>query len=197
MKRRSVFKSLLGASALAPAAAAQTQPASNAPVADDSFKIDLTVADAVADAVANRGHRFFTVQQYATLLRLCDLLGPAIDGKPSARQAETPQFLDFLLAESPAERQTLYAQGLDQLDIDARLRRGKAFADLSDGEAGELLAPLRAAWTHRAPDSAVARFLREAKLDVLRATMNSKAYADASAGSRRAMGVNTYWDVID
>ena len=193
MKRRSVFKSLLSVPALAPAAAAQTPPASNAPVADDVFKIDLSSADAVADART----RHFTPQQYATLVRLCDLLGPAYNGKPSARQAEVPQFLDFLLSQSPVERKVLYAQGLDQLDIDARQRRAKAFAELSDGEAAELLAPLRAAWTWKAPADVLGRFLREAKLDVLRATINSKPYADAAAGSRRATGVNTYWDVID
>ncbi|MFN0101756.1 MAG: gluconate 2-dehydrogenase subunit 3 family protein [Bryobacteraceae bacterium] len=189
MKRRTVFKSL----ALVPAVAAQTPPASNAPAADDVFKIDLTTADAVADP----RHKFFTPRQYATLAKLCDLLGPAYNGRPSAKQAETPQFLDFLLAQSPAERQVLYVQGLDQLEIDARLKRAKSFADLSDGEAGELLAPLQAKWTWKAPAEPLARFLREAKNDVLRATANSKAYADAGAGSRRAAGVNTYWDVID
>lgn len=193
MKRRSVFKSLLGASALAPAAAAQTPPSSNAPVAEDVFKIDLTPADAVADP----RHKFFSPQQYATLVRLCELLGPAYNGKPSAKQAEAPQFLDFLLSKSPSPRQVLYAQGLDQLDIDARLRRGKPFAEWSDVEAADLLAPLRSAWTWKAPADPLARFLREAKADVLRATMNSKPYADAAAGSRRAAGVNTYWDVID
>ena len=91
----------------------------------------------------------------------------------------------------------LYAQGLDQLDIDARMKRGKAFAELADGEAAELLAPLKAKWTWKAPSEPLARFLREAKADVLRATVNSKAYADASAGSRRGTGVNTYWDVIE
>jgi hypothetical protein len=193
MKRRSVFKSLLGATALAPAAAAQTPPTSNAPAAEDAAKFDLTTADAVADP----RHKFFTAQQYATLGRLCDLLGPAYNGKPSARQAEAPQFLDFLLSKSPAERQVLYAQGLDQLDIDARMKRGKAFADLNESDAGELLAPLRSQWTWKTPTEPLARFLREAKADVLRATVNSKAYADASAGSRRGTGVNTYWDVIE
>jgi hypothetical protein len=173
---------------------AQTPQGSNAPTADDVFKIDLTAADAVADP----RHKFFSAEQYATLVRLCDLLGPAYNGKPSAKQAEAPQFLDFLLAQSPAERQVLYAQGLDQLDIDARLKRGKGFAELADGEAGELLAPLRAKWRWKAPVEPLARFLREAKNDVLRATLNSKAYADAAAaGSRRATGVNTYWDVIE
>jgi hypothetical protein len=193
MKRRSVFQSLLGVSALAPAAAAQTPPTSNAPTPDDVFKIDLTTPDAVADP----RHRFFTQQQYATLGKLCDLLGPAYNGKPSAKQAEAPQFLDFLLSKSPSDRQVLYAHGLDQLDIDARARRGKGFAELSDAEAGELLAPLKAKWTWKPPADPLARFLREAKNDVLRATLNSKPYADAAAGSRRATGVNTYWDVID
>jgi len=193
MKRRTIFKSLAGVAALSPATMAQTPAGSNAPTPDDVFKIDLTTADAVADP----RHKFLTPQQYATLARLCDLLGPAYNGKPSAKQAEAPQFLDFLLAQSPADRQMLYAQGLDQLDIDARSRRGKGFADLSDAEAGELMAPLRAKWTWKAPTEPLARFLRAAKLDVLRATLNSKVYAEAGAGSRRAAGVNTYWDVVE
>ena len=194
MKRRTVFKSLLGASAVAPAAMAQAAQGSNAPTADDVFKIDLTAADAVADP----RHKFFTGQQYATLERLCDLLGPAYKDRPSAKQAEAPQFLDFLLSQSPADRQVLYAQGLDQLDIDSRLKKGKGFAELSDGEAGELLSPLKAKWAWKAPVEPLARFLREAKSDVMRATMNSKAYADAAAaGGRRATGMNTYWEVID
>lgn len=193
MKRRSVFQSLLGVSALAPVARAQTPAGSNAPSADDVPKIDLATADAVGEP---RG-RFFSPQRYATLVRLCGLLGPPHEDKPSAVQAEVPQFLDFLLSESPSPRQILYAQGLDQLDIDARMQRRKTFADLTDTEAGVLLAPLRAPWTWAAPPGILARFLREAKLDVLRATMNSKPYADAAAGSRRALGVNAYWDVID
>jgi hypothetical protein len=193
MKRRSVFKSLLSVPALAPVAAAQAPAGSNAPTADDAIPLAVTTAEAVADARP----RFFAAQQYATLGRLCDLLGPAYNGKPSARQAEVPQFLDFLLSQSPADRQVLYSQGLDQLDIDARQRSGKAFADLSDSEAAPLLAPLRAGWTWKAPADLTGRFLREAKNDILRATVNSKPYADAAAGSRRATGVNPYWDVID
>jgi len=189
MKRRTVFKSLMGVSTLAPSVIGQTAT----PATDEAFKIDLSAADAVADS----RHKYFTPQQYATLTRLCDLLGPAHNGRPSATQAEAPQFLDFLLSQSPTERQVLYSQGLDQLDIDARLRRGKGFAELNDGEAGELLAPLKTKWTWKAPAEPLARFLREAKNDVLRATVNSKAYAEAGAGSRRASGVNTYWDVID
>ncbi len=194
MKRRSIFKTLAAASALAPAAAAQTPPTSNAPTADDAFKLDLSTPDAVADP----RHKFFTPQQYATLVRLCDLLGPAYNGKPSAKQAEVPQFLDFLLAQSPTPRKVLYSQGLDQLDIDARHRHNKPFADTQDTEAALHLAPLKGKWTYNPPTDLLARFLREAKNDILRATMNSKTYADAAAAaSRRSTGVNTYWDVID
>lgn len=193
MKRRTVFQSLAGVAALAPAAAAQTPPSSNAPTADDAFKLDLTVPDAVADA----RHRHFTPQQYATLEKLANLIAPGYNGRPSAAQAEVPQFLDFLLSKSQTERQMLYTQGLDQLDIDARAKKSKPFAELSDADAGELLAPLKAKWTWKAPEAQLPRFLREAKNDILRATANSKAWADAAAGSRRGTGVNTYWDVID
>jgi Gluconate 2-dehydrogenase subunit 3 len=188
MKRRSALGGLIGL----PALAAQTPPTSNAPKADDNPRLET----APADAVATPRHKFFTPAQFATLRKLCDLILPALNGRPSANDAETPQFLDFLLAESPTDRQVLYAQGLDQLDIDARLKHGRGFAALADADANAQLAPLRAKWTWRPPADPLARFLREAKSDILRATSNSKVWAESGTG-RRGAGVNTYWEVID
>lgn len=189
MKRRSALGGLLGL----PALAAQAPPTSNAPTRDDNPKLDM----ATADAVGAPRHRFLTPQQFGTLTKLSDLIAPAYNGRPSASEAETPQFLDFLLSESQTDRQVLYAQGLDQLDIQARLQQGKPFAELDAGAAASLLSPLRAKWTWKLPKDPLARFLREAKNDILRATANSRQWADTSSGGRRGAGLNTYWEVID
>ncbi|MBM3798139.1 MAG: gluconate 2-dehydrogenase subunit 3 family protein [Acidobacteria bacterium] len=189
MKRRSALGGLWGV----PALAAQVPPTSNAPTRDDNPKIET----ATADAVASPRKRYLTAQQFATLAKLCDLIAPPFNGRPSAKEAETPEFLDFLLSESGTERQVLYAQGLDQLDINARLKQNMAFSELSETGAAEHLAPLQAKWTWRAPSDPLAMFLRDAKNDILRATANSRAWAEAAAGGRRGAGLNTFWEVID
>jgi len=44
----------------------------------------------------------------------------------------------------------------------------------------------------------VAAFLRAVKADIIRATANSRAVAEANvAGRRRATGLNPYWQVIE
>lgn len=180
------------APALAPAAAAQTPPLSNHPTTADNVRL----ATVSAASEGNTGRGYFTEAQYASLEKLCDVILPAHKGKPSARQAEVPAFLDFLLSQSEPERQVLYGTGLDQLDINARVKFGRGFGELSDADAGQLLAPLRSKWAYNAPADPLARFLRAAKNDILRATTNSRAFAAANAGSRRATGVNTYWEVV-
>lgn len=194
MKRRTILRSLAGAPVLtAPGVAlAQTPTGSNAPTADDQVKIEVSGPDAIADPQI----RFFTPQQYATLVRLSELIAPATPGRASAREAETPQFLDFLISRSPGNRQVLYTDGLDGLDIAGRARHGKAFAELDESAATELLSPLRDAWTWAPSPDPMVRFLREAKMDILRATANSRASATAG-GSRRASGVNTYWEPVE
>jgi hypothetical protein len=53
-------------------------------------------------------------------------------------------------------------------------------------------------WTYAMPADPQAAFLRAAKADIIRATTNSRAIAEANvAGRRRATGLNPYWHVID
>jgi hypothetical protein len=129
---------------------------------------------------------FFTPAQLAALRRLSDIILPAISGAPGALDARAPEFLDFLVSRSPAPVQTLYRSGLDALNT-SKFRR--PFTDLKPAEAGELLAPLRDAWTYDEPRDPFALFLRHAKADVLTATMNSREWLDATHRS----GNGAYW----
>ena len=141
---------------------------------------------------------FFTAQQFAALRKLSDLLNPPMNGAPGALEAKAPEFLDFLLSQSSADRQQLYRIGLDGLNAQSRKRFTKPFADVDASQAEMLLAPLREPWTYDAPADPVAAMLRAAKDDIRRATTNSREWNLASvAGRTRGGGGGLYWLPID
>jgi hypothetical protein len=54
------------------------------------------------------------------------------------------------------------------------------------------------AWTYAAPADPFARFLREAKEDLITATMNSREVIEAQAAAgRRGAGIGTYWYPVE
>ena len=202
MKRRRAIQTLAGisvASAL-PLPAQQTgaNPASpNQPVnppLNETPQLEIAVAEAAAESVP----RLFSSAQFGALGRLAELLMPAAGENPGAKEAGVAEFLDFLIGASPADRQTLYREGLDKLNVEARNRYSKPFADTTDTEAGLMLAPLRRAWTHESAEDPATRFLQAAKQDVMEATLNSREWSLARAKrSRRAGGLGMYWYPIE
>lgn len=189
MRRRLALQSLAGLPILPQIAAAQ-------PTVENEYP---NLAAEAPDSPANPVHRYFNAEQFDALKRLGNLLMPAYAGRPSAAEAGAPEFLDFLISQSPPARQDLYRRGLDKLNTMAQQQLHKLFSTLSAGEAAPLLASLRSAWTYNPPEDELANFLREAKMDFYRATVNSRemAEAQASGGRRRATGMNPYWHIID
>jgi hypothetical protein len=185
MRRRRFFQTV-GAAAAAPAALVgqpQQQPSAALP------KLETASADAAAEAVT----RFFSERQFAALKKLCEILQPAMSGAPGAIEAKAPEFLDFLIGESPGERQQVYRQGLDRLVA-------AGFVEADAAKANAILAPLKAAWTYDPPADPLARFLRQAKADVRTATVNSREYntAGAAGGGGRRFGAQAlYWLPLD
>lgn len=193
MKRRRFIQTVAAAPAIAiPATAPAAQPAAQRPQAE-APKLELSPLDAVGETTT----RFFSAVQLATLRKLSDILMPAMNGMPGALEAGAPEFLDFLIGASAADRKQLYKNGLDTLQAQAQKKFGKAFADLNEPQAGELLAPLRKAWTYEPPADPFARFLREVKADVRTATINSREYSTAGSAGRRGGGMGQYWYPID
>jgi hypothetical protein len=133
-----------------------------------------------AVAAAESVTRFFTDRQFAPLTRLCEILQPKMNGAPGAIEAKAPEFLNFLIGESPGDRQQVYRQGLDRL-------AAAGFVEADAAKATAILAPLKAPWTYDPPADPLARFLRQAKADVRTATVNSREYhsAGAAGGGRR------------
>jgi hypothetical protein len=155
--------------------------------------LEATVADIAASPV----HRYFTAEQFAALKRLSETIAPAANGIPGAEAAGTPEFLDFLLSESPEPRRRLYASGLDELNKRAQARHHVAFAETSPAQVHELLAPLRERWSADTSDE-FTLFLRAAKEDILQATEDSYEWIRAvSKRVRGASGVGTYWRSVD
>jgi Gluconate 2-dehydrogenase subunit 3 len=186
MRRRQAIQALLGA----PAIAAIPLPAQ----AQEMPKLATANTEAVGDAVA----RFFSASQMAALRRLGDLVVPEASGRPGASAAKAAEFLDFLLSQSPSDRQALYRTGLDRLQTDARNRSGAAFENLTAQQADAILMPMHAPWTYAEPADPFARFLRAVKEDLLTATINSREFAEAqTAAGRRGAGIGTYWYPVE
>ena len=62
---------------------------------------------------------FFSAAQFAALRRLSDLILPAIGENPGALEAGAPEFLDFLIGQSPLPARVVYRSGLDALNARA------------------------------------------------------------------------------
>jgi hypothetical protein len=189
MKRRHFVQGLAALPAV-PSLIAQ-QPAR---IVGEVPKVEVIAADAAGDMTPV----FFSAPQLAALRRLSDLIVPAINGTPGALEAHAPEFLDFLIGDSPADRQQLYRSGLDALNHQASKQFGKGFADLDAPQAGKVLAPLGDPWTYVPPSDPLAAFLRVAKADILTATVNSEEWISVvSKRSRSAGGTGMYWRAIE
>lgn len=201
MRRRGFIKAL-GAIPAAPALLAQqTAPApapATVPVRPPSEELPVLTAS-VPDVAAEMMPRFFTPAQFSALRKVSDLLMPAMNGTAGAIDAKAPEFLDFLIGDSPADRKHVYQAGLDALNQQSTKRFNKSFADLDAAQADVFFAALRQPWTFDEPADPIAAFLRVAKQDVRTATVNSREYSSATAagGGRRFGGGGLYWYPLD
>ncbi len=170
------------------------EPAKPPQGGEETPKLIANAPDAVADGVT----RFFSPEEFAALRKLSEILMPAGSNVPGAIKAAVPEFLDFLIRESPADRQQLFRTGLTRLNEEAKRRLGKPFGEISASQADPLLSPLREPWSYNRPADPLARFLLAAKEDVMTATYSSREWAAAlSSRSRSASGIGTYWFPIE
>jgi hypothetical protein len=201
MKRRRFIKALAAAPAV-PALVAQ-QPAPPQPgrgaarPAMEIAQLPLTEAGEIADPVP----RFFTPTQFAALRKLSGILVPPAAGNIGALDCDAPEFIDFLVSASPADRQQLYRNGLDAVNLQARTKFGKPFADLDATQADAILKPLMAtvAWAYDPPKDPLKHFIFQAHQDIRTATKNSieASTAGASSGRRGLAGAGLFWNPID
>jgi hypothetical protein len=220
MQRRDFVKAMLAASVSARSMLGQNAPASVTPAAPPPVPPKaaplpapgpvpwmrglmeakpLPMTPLVADAVANTQTRFFTREQFATLRQLCEVLMPPLKNAPGAIDAGAPEFLDFLISTSPADRQAMYREGLDRLDSEARQKFGVPFAGVTPQQADGLIRPWLRTWmTDHPPEEPQARFINLAHADIRTATINSKPWSDSlPSDDDREMEEGLYWFPVD
>ncbi len=214
MKRRRFVQKLLAAPAI-PLVAAAAQEAPKPPLAPPpgnptaqrtpqqgqaAPRLDTVAADVACEP----DRSYFTPEQFAALEKLGDILVPPLKGRPGARDAHAPEFLDFLLSVSPADRQGLYRHGLNGLNAEAKKKFHRLFSELDSQEADEILRPLFVArpWDQDYPADPVKKFVAQVHEDLRSATMNSREWAESLAGDRQrgrgfGRGAAYYWKPID
>jgi hypothetical protein len=159
----------------------------------------LPMTPLVPDAVAQTNADFFSETQTATLRHFCEILQPPYKAYPGAIEAGAPEFLDFLVGASLADRQQMYTSGLDRLESDARQHFQKPFAALNASEADKLIRPYLRNWlSDHPPTEPFERFINIAHQDIRLATVNSEAWnAAARAAGQQSPNVDLYWFPID
>jgi hypothetical protein len=159
----------------------------------------LSIPSIVPDVVAQTNTHFFNDRQMATLRRLSEILLPPLKGYPGAKDAGTPEFLDFLVGTSPTDRQQMYQSGLDRLDLEAKQHFGAPFANVQPAQADQLLQPWLKTWmTDHPPEEPYAHFINVAHSDIRTATINSQAWSEAaSAAGQHEQDMGLYWYPVE
>jgi hypothetical protein len=154
--------------------------------------LDVVNSDTVAEPEA----RFFAPAQFSALQRLSNLLMPPLRGNPGALDAGVPEFIDFLISVSPADRQTLYRTGLEGLNAKAKKQFNKNFADLNAAQCDAIVRPLLVPvpWTHEPPKDPLQHFMAAAHDDIRTATRNSREWNTAAG---RNAGRQQFWNPVD
>ena len=209
MKRREFVRIVAGACVLPEMLLAQQQaPTTQNPLPPPPAPVPWTLGlnsktplphTETVDDVAATDATFFSAAQMATLVHLSTILLPATGDRPGALEAETPQFLDFLIGDSPASRKSLYTGGLDWLDAESRRKSGVAFAKTTPEQADAVLKPWLRTWmSDHPPTEPHADFVNIAHADIRTATMNSRAWVNAEARGRTDFNAaQMYWSPID
>ena len=217
MKRRNFVRSLLitpavpvalaaGQAATNTAPAQQPPPQPNTPARQVSRppaevpQLEVTAVDLAGQPAPG----YFTAVQFSTLQKLGALLLPPLKNNPGALDAQAPEFLDFLIGASPADRQNLYLSGLDAIEAQSHEKFHKSFSALNDRQADAILRPLLVArpWPQDLPNDPLQNFIAQVHEDLRTATVNSREWAAASekAGHRFPRGSRStgyYWRPID
>ena len=124
---------------------------------------------------------------------------PQGDTYPGAVQAGTPEFIDFLIGASPADRQAMWNSGLDRLNADAMKECHTSFAKTDAKGADMVIRPYLKAWINdHPPTEPHEKFIAVSHREIRTATMNSPLWAEvAQASGERTPGVGLYVAELD
>lgn len=129
--------------------------------------------------LGNYKPRAFSSQQYAILGRMLEILLPADDSSPSAREAGVGMYLDTVLKHGDEAMRQSWISGIGAIDRLAREATGSSFAKLDDSAATSLLSKI--AEKEARPGTVAEKFF----VDFKQSSIN--AYYLSEAG-RRSLG---------
>ncbi len=124
--------------------------------------------------------RFFTAAEYDLLDALTDTMLPN-DGTPGAREAGVRYYIDTMLHHGAATLQTVWREGLREVDAAARLLHGKSFVAATAVERAAVMDRFAAA-EGRTPANALESFFLPFKL------LTVEAYALSETAQRDYFG---------
>ena len=101
-----------------------------------------TPASAHSQANPDEHGAFFNSHHAATIAAFTERLMPGAPGKPGAREAGVPNYIDLSVAGAYADLQDFYRRGLTQLDAYCQSTHQEPFLRLSPAQQDEVIAAL-------------------------------------------------------
>ena len=123
---------------------------------------------------------FFTKDEFAMVDELSELIIPADDHSPGAREAQVAAYIDKRLAETwDKPRQQTWRSGLETIDVVCKQMHGKRFLEASPDQKVAMLT--RISQNEMKPEKPEERFFRELK------SRTAGAYYSSTIGIHKEM----------
>lgn len=117
---------------------------------------------ALAQAPSSYQPEFFNPEQIELLAQLTEMIIPADDSSPGAREANVSLFIDLMVSHSGQDTQEQWSSGLKLVEAEAQKRYGQAFLKCSAAEQDRIMAAMAAG--EPGPQTALERFFARVKL---------------------------------
>ena len=98
----------------------------------------------LAQAPQSYKPQFFNAEQMALLDQLTEMIIPADDHSPGAREAKVGLFIDLIVAHSGKDIQRQWSSGLKLVEAEAQTRASRPFLKCSEAERDRILAAMAA-----------------------------------------------------
>jgi gluconate 2-dehydrogenase subunit 3-like protein len=151
----------------------------SAAIAPGEFAIAQHHLITLAQAPESYKPRFFNPEQIALLSQLTEMIIPADDHSPGAKEAQVSLFVDLIVAHSAPDVQERWKSGLKLVETEAQKRADKPFLKCSAAEQDSILAAMAAGEAD--PTTELERFFALLKL------MTIDGYYTSSIGIHREL----------
>ena len=116
----------------------------------------------LAQAPGSYKLQFFNPVQNEMLEQLAEMILPADDHSPGAREAKVSLFIDLMIAHSSRESQELWTSGLKLVDAEAQKRFERPFSKCESAQREQILTAMAAGEAE--PKTALEQFFARLKL---------------------------------